>query len=272
MQKLVKTEKKIRRKELIERSMPKTPMDYEKAILVSHKSSYLWIRYAAFMLEKENPAAGRQVLHRALKKIDVSEEREKLNVYLALINLESEYGDSESLEAVVNSAMNANNPEVILKHKYRKELSKADLEAAEETLKVLCKRFHKNIENWILYCHFLLKENQDEESARDVLDKAKQSLGHSFDIDKKYASLEYQYGNAEKGRTILETLVSEKPKRADVWHIYIDLEIKKGDSDYVKDLFERVLSLNISAKVKESFSRKYDKYLTGIGSSAKQLE
>lgn len=267
MQKLLKTEKKIRRKELIERSTPKTPMEFEKAILVSPMSSYLWIRYAAFMIEKENPEAGRQVLHRALKRIDVSEEREKLNVYLALINLESEYGDSESLEAVVNSAMTANNPEIILKHKYRKELNQADLEAAEETLKVLCKRFHKNIENWIMYCHFFLKEKQDEESARDILDKAKQSLGQSFDMDKKYAALEYQYGNAEKGRTILETLVTEKPKRADVWHIYIDLEIKSNDHEFVKDLFERVLSLNISSKLKESFSKKYDKYLTGLGST-----
>jgi rRNA biogenesis protein RRP5 len=266
MQKLLKAEKKIRRKEAIERSTPKTPMEFEKAILISPMSSYLWIRYAAFMIEKEGLDASRQILQRAIRKIEVSEEREKLNVYLAIINLENEYGDSDSLEAVIKSAMEANNPEIILRHKYKKELSKQDLEEAEETLKVMCKRFHKNIENWVLYCTFLLKESQDEEAARDLLDKAKQSLGQSFDIEKRFAALEYQFGNPERGRTMLESLISEKPKRADVWHIYIDLEIKHGDSEYVRDLFERVLSLSLSSKVKESFSHKQERYLSGLSS------
>lgn len=47
----------------------------------------------------------------------------------------------------------------------------------------------------------------------------------------------------ERGRTIFEGLLSSFPKRVDLWNVLLDLEIKNGDVEQVRRLFERVLGL-----------------------------
>jgi len=73
----------------------------------------------------------------------------------------------------------------------------------------------------------------------------------------KFAQLEFKFGSPEKGRTIFETLLGNYPKRVDMWLIYLDLEIKAGQQDIIKHLFERVISLNLSAKKMNSLFKKY---------------
>jgi rRNA biogenesis protein RRP5 len=41
--------------------------------------------------------------------------------------------------------------------------------------------------------------------------------------------MEFKNGDPERGRTIFEGLVSNSPKRVDLWSIYLDQEIRCGD-------------------------------------------
>lgn len=216
MSRLLKVEKKIRNRENRELTTPHTPLEFEKALLVSPRSSYMWIRYAALMVETQNPESGREILKRALSKLDPTEEREKLNLHLALINLEEHYGDSESFEKSIENAMLTNNPELIYRHQIKKCIQRGDHDAAEEILNRICKKFNKNVENWAFLCEFFLKEKQDEDGFKDAMRRGLQSTKDSIELKKRIAVLEYEHGSQERGRTMFETLISDKPNRADL--------------------------------------------------------
>jgi len=47
----------------------------------------------------------------------------------------------------------------------------------------------------------------------------------------KYSIFEYECGNFEIGRMNFENIISNFPKRNDIWNIYLDMEIK-----YVKQI------------------------------------
>lgn len=50
----------------------------------------------------------------------------------------------------------------------------------------------------------------------------------------KFAQLEFRHGEVERGRTIFESLISDHPKRIDIWNIYLDMEITAGDQDVTR--------------------------------------
>ena len=55
----------------------------------------------------------REIGRRALEAISIREEQEKLNVWIALLNLESSYGTEDSLEALFKDAVRRNDPKTI---------------------------------------------------------------------------------------------------------------------------------------------------------------
>jgi rRNA biogenesis protein RRP5 len=83
---------------------------------------------------------------------------------------------------------------------------------------------------------------------RALLPRALQSLPpHTHvDLTAKFAQLEFRSpnGDVERGRTVFEGILSSFPKRVDLWNVLIDLEIKAGDADQVRRLFERALGLD----------------------------
>ena len=57
--------------------------------------------------------------------------------------------------------------------------------------------------------------------------------------------MEYKNGQPEAGRTMFEGVVTNYPKRMDVWSIYMDMEIKyTNDPSQARHLFERCLALD----------------------------
>lgn len=48
------------------------------------------------------------------------------------------------------------------------------------------------------------------------------------DVIAKFAQLEFRYGNAEKGRTMFDKVLTSYPKRTDLWSVFIDLMVKHG--------------------------------------------
>ena len=92
---------------------PESNADFERLLLGSPNSSYLWVQYIAFQLQISEIDKAREIAKRALKTINFREEQEKLNVWIAWLNLENVYGTEESLEATFKEAARANDSKTI---------------------------------------------------------------------------------------------------------------------------------------------------------------
>jgi rRNA biogenesis protein RRP5 len=92
---------------------PESTSDFERVLLGSPNSSYLWIQYMSFQLQLSEIEKAREIAKRALNAISFREEREKLNVWIALMNLENVYGSDESLESVFKDAARHCEPKTV---------------------------------------------------------------------------------------------------------------------------------------------------------------
>ena len=103
---------------------------------------------------------------------------------------------------------------------------------------------------WLSYATFLMTTLQppSPSRARALLPRATQSVPasqHRY-LTTKFAALEFKsaQGDAERGRTILEGLVSTWPKKGDIWDVYVDLERAHGGEENVRGLFERMAKVS----------------------------
>ena len=92
---------------------PESSSDFERVLLGSPNSSYLWIQYMSFQLQLAEIDKAREIARRALSTISFREETEKLNVWVALMNLENVYGTEESLESVFRDAARHCEPKTV---------------------------------------------------------------------------------------------------------------------------------------------------------------
>jgi rRNA biogenesis protein RRP5 len=90
---------------------PQSVSDFERLLLGEPDSSYLWLQYMAFQLQLGEVAKARSIAERALATIDMTEVAEKLNVWIALLNLENTYGTDESLDSVFRRACQYSDPQ-----------------------------------------------------------------------------------------------------------------------------------------------------------------
>lgn len=92
---------------------PQTSSDYERLLLGQPNSSELWIAYMASQMQVNDLSSARQVAERAIKTIGIKEETEKLNVWIAFLNLEVAYGTGETVEEVFKRACTYNDDQEV---------------------------------------------------------------------------------------------------------------------------------------------------------------
>lgn len=92
---------------------PQSVADYERLLLGEPDSSLLWLRYMAFQLELGEVEKAREIAERALRTITIGQDSEKLNVWVALLNLENTYGDDDGLEELFKRACQYNDAQEI---------------------------------------------------------------------------------------------------------------------------------------------------------------
>ncbi len=154
---------------------PESNSDFERLLLGSPNSSYLWVQYIAFQLQISEIDKAREIAKRALKTINFREEQERLNVWIALLNLENVYGTDESLETAFKDAARHNDSKTV--HLRMGEIfERSDKsEKAEEQYKKACKKFSQSSKVWTLFGEHYLKRGMLEE-ARKLLPRSLQSL------------------------------------------------------------------------------------------------
>lgn len=238
---------------------PESVADFERLIMGNSNSSVIWMNYMAFQLQLSEVEKAREVAERALKTISFREEDEKLNIWIALLNLENTFGTDESLEEVFKRACQYMDSFVI----HNKLLSIYQMsdkfEQAAELFKIAAKKFgSEKVSIWLSWCEFFLSQNQTQE-ARSLLSNALKALPKRSHIEvvRKFAQLEFSKGDAERGRSLFEGLVADAPKRIDLWNVYLDQEIKAGEKKKVENIFERVIGKKITRKQAKFFFNKW---------------
>lgn len=240
---------------------PESADDFDRLVLSSPNSSILWLQYMAFHLQATEIEKARAVAERALKTISFREEQEKLNVWVALLNLENMYGSQESLTKVFERAVQYNEPLKVFLHLADIYTKSEKFQEAGELYNRMLKRFRQEKAVWIKYGAFLLRRGQAGASHR-VLQRALECLPtkEHVDVIAKFAQLEFQLGDAERAKAIFENTLSTYPKRTDIWSVYIDMTIKHGSQKEVRDIFERVIHLSLAPKRMKFFFKRYLDY------------
>ena len=112
--------KKRKRKEIeldltgdMQTRTPESNADFERLLLGSPNSSYLWIQSMSFQIQLSEIEKAREVAQRALKTINFREEQERLNVWTALLNLENIYGTEKTIEDTFKDAVRRNDAKTV---------------------------------------------------------------------------------------------------------------------------------------------------------------
>mmetsp|Transcript_7831 Transcript_7831/g.13130 ORF Transcript_7831/g.13130 Transcript_7831/m.13130 type:complete len:403 (-) Transcript_7831:59-1267(-) len=279
----IQEEKEIRQKEQRMRAHDEQPQsieDFERLLVSKKEESYLWIQYMAFMLDNVDLEAARDVANRAVKSVGMANEKEKLNVWTALMNLESNFGKQETLEECTRRALEVNDRKKVYTALIDIYKSSQKFEYVEAIFKQLAKKFHNSLDVWASYLEYLIETKKKKESdsqlqfllqdlqisePKAVLQRALQALSKDqhVNIISKFGILEFKHGSPENGRTMFEGIITNYAKRMDIWAIYMDMEIKYGQGNVTqaRHLFERCLAHPLIQKKPKKMKLAFQKYM-----------
>ena len=235
---------------------PQSTADFERLLLGQPNSSVLWLSYMAFQLQLSEVSRARETAERALKTINIREETEKMNVWIGLLNLENTYGSDESLSDIFKRACQYNDSQEIHERLISIYIQSGHHSKADDLFQTTIKKHGKSPDLYLNYANFFMTTLAAPDRARALLPRAMQSLpSHThLALTSKFAQLEFtsSNGDPERGRTVFETLLAQWPKRLDLWNVLLDLEIRQGDKEVIRRLFERVTGSGPSLKAKQA--------------------
>lgn len=240
---------------------PQSVDDFERLLISEPDSSLLWLQYMAFHLELGDADQARQIGERALKSIGLGQEEEKMNVWVALLNLENAYGDEETIEAMFKRACEYNEPQEIYSRLTSIYIQSGKHNKADDLFQRMLKKFTQDPKVWTNYASFFFDTTGDADKGRALLPRALQTLPKytHFDVTLKFAQLEFKSasGLPERGRTIFEGLISSFPKRVDLFNVLLDLEVKLGDQEQIRGVFERIFAGKLKPKQAKYFFKRW---------------
>ncbi|KAI0844161.1 nucleic acid-binding protein [Daldinia vernicosa] len=226
---------------------PRTAVDYEQLLNRQPNSSALWIEYMAHQMQVSELAKAREVAERAITTISSTEETEKLNAWIAYLNLEVRFGNEDSVDEVFKRACQVNDQQEVYQRLASIYIQEDKAGKADDLFQTLVKKFGaESPEVWYNYAHWLHAVQNQPERARALLPRATQALpNHArFPLMTKFAALEFNspHRNPELGRTMFEGLLATFPKRFDLWNQLLDHEDVPGaDKTAIRDIFERAI-------------------------------
>ncbi|KAI1426670.1 hypothetical protein F5Y12DRAFT_712819 [Xylaria sp. FL1777] len=224
---------------------PQTAVDYEQLLNRQPNSSSLWIQYMAFQMQVSELAKAREVAERAVTTINSTEETEKLNAWIAYLNLEVRFGNDDTVDGVFKRACQVNDPQEVYQRLASIFVQDNKPEKADALFQTITKKFGANSPVvWHNYAHWLHAVQNEPDRARALLSRATQALpDHArLPLMTKFAALEYSSpnGSAERGRTMFEGLIASFPKRFDLWSQLLDHEDgPNADKAVIRDVFDR---------------------------------
>jgi len=248
-------------------SNPETAGDFERLLSGEPNNSELWIRYMAFHLSLADIPSARKVAEKALERIEFREEKEKLNVWSALLTLEHKFGNDDTFQGVIDQACKQNNPkqvylracEIKANNVEQSSNDPASVQKADALFATMCKKHKSKKKVWLAHMQYLLKQSRDQD-AHALMKRAVLSLAtHKHaEMMSKFAQMEFELGSPERGRTIFDGLLLKYSKRLDLFFVYLDKECKFGNVDHARSMLEKkVEERKISDRQMKSLFKKW---------------
>ncbi|KAF2438325.1 rRNA biogenesis protein-like protein RRP5, partial [Karstenula rhodostoma CBS 690.94] len=257
---------------------PQSVADYERLLLGQPNNAELWVRYMVFQRELNEIEKARQIARRALATMNPREEKERLDVWTALLHLENDFGSDDIIDETFKEACQNNDSREIHERMIKIYISSGKLDKADNLYQSMTKNksFTPDPALWLSYATFLLitLTPASPTRARALLSRATQSVPapqHRY-LTQKFAALEFKHGDAERGRTIFEGLVSAWPKKWDVWDVYTSLEINHGGVENVRGLFERMGRADMKKRRAEAVFRRWREWEASVGGDVKKVD
>ncbi|KAJ0173453.1 hypothetical protein K1T71_010602 [Dendrolimus kikuchii] len=239
-------------------SQPRSTEQFERALLANPDCSQLWIAYIAFHLQATEIDKARAVGRKALTTISFREEDEKLNVWLAMINLENRFGTKESQQKTLEEALQMND-----KFKIHSKLLDIYVETCKQqelsSLVDLMLRKYKRDTNMYIMCGNACFKLGLVDKARHVMQKAIAVLEKKEHVGVlvQFALLERNHGAKERAEALFEQVLAVYPQRVDVCSVYVDMLVKSGDIEPVRQVMERMTSLKLPARKMKVLFKKW---------------
>lgn len=263
---------------------PETAEDFERLLVGEPNSSVLWIRYMAFCLSLSQVDKARSVAERALDTISLEAETDRTNVWIAYMNLEAQFGASNSTYSTATDGLGLKRDAAVFRVFDRgcgritdvknfhlqaaSALRNISPELSDEILRRAVRRFKGSKKVWIAQGQAQFT-SKNVTGARRTLERALKSLEKRKHVPviSKFAQLEYKLGTPERGRTVFESLVGNFPKKLDLWNVYLDMETsqcrtaeedsKTERTSATRTLFEKCTTLDLSSKKMKFIFKKW---------------
>ncbi|OCK79351.1 hypothetical protein K432DRAFT_383149 [Lepidopterella palustris CBS 459.81] len=251
-----KPEIKVDRTGELDKNGPQSVADFERLLLGQPNSAELWVRYMVFQRELNEIEKSRQIARRALSSIFPREEREKLDVWTALLHLENDFSSDETVEDVFKEACQYNDAREMHDRLIKIYVLSGKLDKADKLYQSMMKNksFNPDPALWLSYATFLMSTLAPPSltRARALLQRATQSVPmnlHRY-LTTKFGAMEFKSpnGDAERGRTIFEGLISAWPKKYDLWDIYVELERAHGMKENARQLYKRMAKAKMNRR------------------------
>jgi len=213
--------------------------------------------------------------------------------------MEHKYGSMETLENAFSRAVAESKGKQVYLTMASTYEQTGDFSGAEVIYTKALKRpqYKKSKKLWIAYHQFKLRSGTityselctgimildypliqhattkgDEVGAKEQLARSMQSLSRHKHIEviSKYAMAEFEYGSPDRGRVVFEELLSNYPKRSDLWNLYVDKEIKHGFVSPARQLFERMINAKQNVRTMKRIFKKFLEFEIMHGSDASQ--
>jgi len=230
---------------------PENVDEFERLILSDPNDSKNWIKYMVYYLQTTEIDKARTVAKRALKAISFREQQELRNVWVALLNLESNYGSKENFYDTLKEALLCNDPlniyirviEILTTAKKVPELS--------DIISVATKKFKENAEIWKTAASAFFQVDM-KEKGQQLLHRCLSTLPEREHVNTiaAFANINHKHGDKETAHTLMEQILTSYPKRVDVWSHYVDMLLKDSLVEAARRTLERAVIQKIPLKKK----------------------
>ena len=211
--------------------------------------------------------------------ISVREGAERLNVWVAYLNLENLHGTAESLQAVFTRALQHNDDQLAvyerLGHVFRATKKKEQL---LQLCRTMASKFPTETRVWETLGAAYIDQDKREavrRTIRQIQTHPQLKVADKTLVLQQLGVHEYKAGHPTHGRAMFESLVSQKAKRSDVWNVFLDQELaalaRREPSTTVADvrkLFQRASSVMLPPRAMQQLMTRFVKFEQEHGAAA----
>lgn len=154
---------------------PTTIDQFDRLVMAEPNNSRAWINYMVFHVQATEIDRARAVGKKALKTIDVREQQERLNIWVALLNMELRFGSKDAFDEVLKEALLVNEPFNVYSVCLKIFADCKRIQELGDMVLTVTKKFRQNPDCWLNAAQAFFDVNLNEK-AKALLNRALNSL------------------------------------------------------------------------------------------------